>query len=424
MAVCFFDDNYDESYECDYTVKKYNIEVIVNYEIDKEIEPDNNGVKSFGLNTKFKDRDILIIDYKNKKNVLLKDAYYCGHTNVWGTPDGGSKAKFSSRYYFCDKNYDKLCNLKKTPKVSKIRMYSGLINELIGHPSLFEEDVDDEFVIKLKRNTIRKNIILGINNIKEIILSDDWSHIHSYKNNDISIKLTGYLEIVLNKRINYYDIYDYIKETMVYLQLIRPNKLKIDKITVFIDDAYYELSIPINELEYSDKYISNSVSTDFIEFLTKCYNLIPYRKSKSEIRNIPYIIFETSRNLEDNFLMFYKFIECYYKKQNITTNFTSYSIINNYKKSSTMRNEEIENLSQEIICLRNHYVHSGYFLKNDSLKINFKKVGRKSNPKNYTVNKIDVDWIYEKTKILYEIVIDIIFKNMLNFEQYKFEKKF
>lgn len=122
--------------------------------------------------------------------------------------------------------------------------------------------------------------------------------------------------------------------------------------------------------------------------------------------------------------MFYKFIECYYKKQNITTNFISYSIINNYKKSSTMGNEEIENLSQEIICLRNHYVHSGYFLKNDSLKINFKKVGRKSNPKNYTVNKIDVDWIYEKTKILYEIVIDIIFKNMLNFEQYKFEKKF
>lgn len=39
-----------------------------------------------------------------------------------------------------------------------------------------------------------------------------------------------------------------------------------------------------------------------------------------------------------------------------------------------MGNEEIENLSQEIICLRNHYVHSGYFLKNDSLKINFKKL--------------------------------------------------
>lgn len=88
---------------------------------------------------------------------------------------------------------------------------------------------------------------------------------------------------------------------MVYLQLIRPNKLKIDKITVFIDNAYYELNIQISELEYNDKYISNSVSIDFIEFLTRRYYLIPYRKSKSDIRNIPYIIFETSRNLKNIF---------------------------------------------------------------------------------------------------------------------------
>lgn len=424
MAVCYFNDDYDTSYSCEYLIKKNVIEVVVNYEIDEEIESDSNGVKSFGINTKFEERDILIIDHKNKKNYLLKDAYYSGHSNVWGTPDGGSKTKFISRYYFCDKNYDKLCKLKKTPKVNKIRMHSSLINELIGHPSLFEDNIGDEFIIKLKRNTIKKNIDLGINNIKEIVLSDDWSHIHSYKNNDISIKLSGYLEIVLNKKINYYDIYDYIKEVVVYLQLIRPNKLKIDKITAFIDNTYYELNIPISELEYNDKYISNSVSIDFIEFLTRCYYLIPYRKSKSEIRNIPYIIFETSRNLEDNFLMFYRFIECYYKKRNITTSFISYSITSNYKKGSTMENEEIEKLSQEIICLRNHYVHSGYFLKNNSLRITFKKVGRKSNPENYTVNNIDVDWIYKRTKILYEIVIDIIFKNMLNFDQYKFEKYF
>ena len=53
--------------------------------------------------------------------------------------------------------------------------------------------------------------------------------------------------------------------------------------------------------KYNDKYISNSVSIDFIEFLTRRYYLIPYRKSKSDIRNIPYIIFETSRNLKNIF---------------------------------------------------------------------------------------------------------------------------
>ena len=37
---------------------------------------------------------------------------------------------------------------------------------------------------------------------------------------------------------------------------------------------------------------------------------------------------------------------------------------------------------------------------------------------------VDFDWIYERTKILYEIVIDIIFKNMLQYENYGFNKHF
>ena len=56
---------------------------------------------------------------------------------------------------------------------------------------------------------------------------------------------------------------------------------------------------------------------DALTFLSKCYKLIPYRNGKSEFRNIPYVIFDYSRNIEDTFLMLYKTIECYYKKQNI-----------------------------------------------------------------------------------------------------------
>ena len=72
-------------------------------------------------------------------------------------------------------------------------------------------------------------------------------------------------------------------------------------------------------------------------------------------------------------------------------------------------------------CLRNRYVHSGYYIKNNSLKITFKDLdGKTSKLKNYTLNNIDVKWIYERTKILYSIAIDIIFKNMLGYEKYKF----
>lgn len=427
MAVCFFNDDYKNRYSCEYTIKQNGIEVIIDYEIDQEIESDANGIKSFGINTKFSERDILIVDYNNKINYLLKEASYNGHTEVSGTPDDSYKTKFFSYYYFCDKDYNKLVNLKRNPKVKKIRVYSNIINEFIGHPSLYEEKINDELVIKLKKNAIKHSVSINKNNIKNLIISDDWNHVHSFKDNDIKIKLNGYVEIEISKRINYYDVYEYIRELMIYIQLLRPDKMIINKICVFIDDAYYEYFLPLREVKYTDSYVEKSVKDDFFVFLSKCYDLIPFRNSKTEVRNIPYIIFNTSRNLEDNFLTFYRFVECYYKKQKIkgiVNNFISYSFENNYKKSKTITECEKERLCQEIISLRNHYTHSGYYIKNNSLKIKFKKVGKKSNPKNYTENNVDVDWIYKRTKILYDIVIDIIFRNMLRIEDYNFKRHF
>ena len=122
---------------------------------------------------------------------------------------------------------------------------------------------------------------------------------------------------------------------MTYIQLLKPDKLRINKITVCIDDTYYGFFSLLKENKYKSSSIENSVSDDILFFLSKCYKLIPYRNSKSEIRNIPYVIFDYSRNIEDIFLMLYKTIECYYKKQNIkgiTSSFINYSIHNNYDK--------------------------------------------------------------------------------------------
>ena len=151
--------------------------------------------------------------------------------------------------------------------------------------------------------------------------------------------------------------------------------------------------VPIYASEESSS-IENSVSDDILVFLSKCYKLIHYRNSKSEIRNIPYVIFDYSRNIEDIFLMLYKTIECYYKKQNIksiTSSFINYSIHNNYDKFKKKTEDEIEDLARQIICLRNRYVHSGYYIKNNSLKITFKDLdGKTSKLKNYTLNNVDV----------------------------------
>ena len=194
-----------------------------------------------------------------------------------------------------------------------------------------------------------------------------------------------------------------------------------------VDENYYELITNQMEVKCTERYTEKAVGVGLLEFLSNCYNKIPYRKSKTEIRNIPYIVINASRNIEDNFLMFYRFIECYYKKQNIPNirkRFVSYSIRKNYASAINWTDEQIENYSQEIICLRNHYVHSGYFIKNSSLKISFGKIDGKKNSKDYTVSNLDISWIYERTKILYRSTLDIIFREMLGYDDYKFEKYF
>lgn len=74
-------------------------------------------------------------------------------------------------------------------------------------------------------------------------------------------------------------------------------------------------------------------------------------------------------------------------------------------------------LSREIVCLRNHYVHSGYFIKNSMLKI--------SKPKDETtfqeyVMNANFNWLFERTNILRKISIDIIYKEILGYDKYSY----
>lgn len=425
MAVCYLDKRYNEKYDCQYEIKNNGIEIIVNYDITDEI-PENNGLRILTNSTKFKNMDILIIDYYKGVNYLLKNAYYSGGSTVSGTPDGGYKTKFFSNIYFYDKKYERLYEIEDN-NIKKIKIYSNIINDFIGYPSLSQEKSDKEYVIRLKKDTEKKSIEINENNIKSLKISDDWIKKEDLRNNEINIKLDGFIEIELNDNINYDDTNNYVYELMNYFQLIKPCKFKINKILVEIEKKYYALYLPITEIEYVTSYVENSVDDNLSKFLLNCYNKIPYRNSKNEIRNIPFIIIRTSRNIEDNFLMFYRFIECYYKKQKITDiqqNFIKYSIDNNYDKNKKMTSEEKEKLVQEIISLRNHYVHTGYYIKNQKLWIIYPKVNKKANPKNSIATNIDFNWIYEKTLILYKIVIDIIFTNMLGYEKYKYNKHF
>lgn len=424
MAVCYFNDKYDEKYDCQYEIREDSIEVVAKYDIMDEI-PEINGLRAFCSNTEFNKRDILIIDNQAKMNYLLKAAHYCGHTEVLGSPDGGYKTKFATRCYFKYGDYEKLCDISNSKNIKKIRVYSKMINELIGYPSVSKEENENEYIIKLKKDIAKLKIEINKNNIKYIEISDNWKSEFNTKINKIDIDLNGYIEINLNRNIMYEDVLEYVDELIMFFQLLKPCKFSIDKVMVEINKTFFELCIPMDDIKYKTSYIKNSVKEDLLQFLFKCYTKIPYRNSNNEIRNIPFIVLHTSRNIEDNFLMFYRFIECYYKQQpikDIKSSFIRYSIENNYKDKE--KNLNPENLEREIICLRNHYVHNGYHIPNQKLYISFPKIGKKATPKNYRADNVNFDWIYERTNILYKIVIDIIFKNMLQYDNYEFNKPF
>ena len=205
------------------------------------------------------------------------------------------------------------------------------------------------------------------------------------------------------------------------MELLRPDKRELKKVYVQIDSKYYELN---HKAFYEDninrKMVKLAISDSIEDYLSRCYMKLPIRNSNNANRNIIHVIFNKPRNIEDSFLLFYRFVECYYKRKNYRTNY----LIKSLTESKNIyleyfRDEELENVIQEIICLRNHYIHSGYYIHRGQLPIKFKD----DKSKNYSA-KADINWIYKRTKMLYYVTIDILYKQILNYDTYDYSKHF
>lgn len=369
MAVCYFNRDYSKKYRCQFEKKDNGILMKIEYDISNEIES-IDGVKIFGINTEIDSRDILIIDYEKKANYLLKDAYFFGRYNIYETPDGNEFSSFFSSMYLSTNNYTDFNDFPEIQKISEIKIYSTELNSFIGKPSCSEVNNDKLISITLNRENTKTEIHTDKLNVKDIFIADNWivEHINNTK---INIKFDGYIEYILNNEIEYEDCYQLVYELMIYMQLLIPNKFKIDKISIKINDKFYNIILPLKEIEYKEKHVFPSVNVSIFDFLKECYNKIPYVNGNVDSRNIPYIIMNTSRSIEDNFLMFYRFIENFYKNKGNLDDFIEVSIRNNYKKEI---NFDIEDFTRECVSLRNHYVHDGYYIPNNELEITYKSL--------------------------------------------------
>ena len=417
MATCYFNNNLDKGYRCEYEVTDEKISVDVE---DYDIEDENpSGIST--SNTCYVERDILIVDSVQKKSYLLKRAWFGGWNSRSGTLDSAIISKFSANDYFEASDGKILSMLPSVPKVEAIRIYSEAISDYYRHPSVLIKDTEDQLIFTLNNERKEVEAEINKNNIKKIVLGDDWNSISN--NTSIAIRMNGYFGASFIETVDYTDIYKYVREIMVYMQLYYPGKFKINKMLLRIDGKnYLFVSKFTRPIEYSDRFIKFSVKDGLLEFLKKCYINMPYRDTEGATRNIPYVVMKTYRNVEDNFLMSFRFLEHYYKAKN--PKWSNWKVIrkaiSNHYKDKELDSETIEKEVREILALRNHYVHRGYYIHETKLLVTYKEDNVE---KKYYV-EANVSWLRDRVKMLYNLVIDIIFTEILGYQEYSFRNVF
>ncbi len=417
MAVCFFNNNLSKSYRCTYSFDEdAELSVNVEYDVVEEI-PSENGVRFVGSFV-YPNRDILIADSENKKYYLMKNAYYTGNSNRYAVVDSKSITIFKSSVYFSHETFDGLTKLVEKPKCDAIRIFSKDFIRFVGLKSVKLVLAEDKVIITLSKTEEPVDFDISTTKIKGIKYRDSWEEKQDLKHGRMSIDITPYIEIQFKRKQKYEDVHKFVFELALYMQLFAKGSFKLDKICVCVSNEWYGLNCSVRKFNYSEKN-KNHVDDQLPSFLKKCYLSIDYSfTTKTWLRNISYAVGNHSRNLEDTFLLFYKFIECFYKAKNekgASRSFISRAIEEHYvdKKYSE---EELKKLSREIVCLRNHYVHSGYFIKNYCLRISQPKDDSSFLP--YTAN-VDFEWIFSRTDILNKITLDIIYREILGYEHYR-----
>ena len=420
MAKCYFECDIKRGYPCEYEVVDEKIIIKVDYDIGDEIE-EINGVRAWPASPTFKQRDLLVVDGNEKKSLLIKNASYSGMNSRFGSLDDISITSFMAYEWFESADLQRLLQLyDESLKVKSIKIYSETISEYYKHPRVTMNKKADELNIHLSKEKKTESVSINHNNIDCLLMGDDWNCVS--KLSSMAIEMDGYIEILLKTEVDYTEVYKYIYELMIFMQLYYPAKFKVSKVKLNISDNEYRFVTKVlKSIQYTDKNINYSVKEKMLLFLKRCYTKIPYRDIQGDVRNIPYVIMNSYRNIEDNFLMFYRFIEFRYKRKKHYDEQEDYvkEAIYEHYKCGDLCEDWVQAQSKEIVCLRNHYAHEGYYIHNSVLKINYKRRA----DCNYEVIA-DFEWLYKKTKILYLMVIDIIFTEMLGFQEYDFQKRF
>jgi len=422
MIVCIFDNDKENKYQCFYECQNGEITIKVLKELYDD-EYSSIGIHRFGKEKQeYSTKNITIFDQEAKRYFKIFDCTISGRSSFYGPIESSEAVTYTSGFYIESQRFDTILEVPINPKINSIKIFDEALSYVYGYPSFSKIENEESHTLIFDKKSPVITIPINKWNVKSINLLDTWT-IKANRDDgfNLNAELIVYAEILLKNKIKLCDVFDYVREFELYMELLQTTKRNLKKVLIEINSNNYEINYAsLLENNKNSKSSQTTVVGNVADYLLNCYTSLPIRKSNVSNRNIPYVLFNKHRSVEDSFLLFYRFVECYYKKGNYQDTYLSKSFIDAkeiYLKY--FKEEDFDNVLQEIISLRNHYVHSGYYIHGERLAIKFKE----DKNKNHSA-KADFEWIYLRTKFLYYVAIDIIYRQKLGYEKYTYRKHF
>ena len=410
MVKCYFDNNFNTLFDCDYSNNNNVINVTI-YENSTNFRSESLFENELQKQPLYYSKiyNITILDYKNRKFYKLYNAIKLG-TEMG---EGNVSERFKSDVYLFTQKLNNIKKVDNNSDITSIKLYNEFFQYLFPIKCLLQKRNEDFYEIRVEKNLPRKDIYINSNNVKKLSLLDECLIKTNHENSiNVNINTCKCCEIVLNKSIKFFEVFKYITDFDAYFNLIFNESRRSYKVLLKIINEYFELTYK-DQFSYTTKNSSLPIiEGDYFEFIKRCYCLLPFDKKSDYKYNIKIIsLYNDYKNMEDIFMSYYRFIEFYYKS-NGKKHFIEY-IVNKYEyifKDYFSSAEMTKDFPFEIISLRNHYAHTGYYIKNNKLRV-------EKNRQFLYYKDIDTLWIAKLMKCLKKVFYKIVLLEILGYDE-------
>ena len=398
MVYCYFDNNLEDVFNCEYEVTNDELRIDVDFSDNSA----NIFQESFHSGDKLVHaKTITIIDNDAKTYIKTFYAFENKFQTFFGAPFVRTQKSYVAKIYFSANSATELQKLDSNVELDNLMFFHECLDLYCINKSR-HIDNDDEYK-QIQITLIREennDVFLAVrrNNIQTAFISCHWKMLP--KKNRITIDYKNILKLKFKKRIPLSLICKYHDLMSCMFNLYSPTNTPLYDIEFTYQDTTYKFHHRHLLYKPSFKLSTNKkLDIDLDKFIESYLNNISIKHIETNLLN-PFR--EKGKTFaEDTFLINYRFIECNLKKDNKC--WLESILKENRKLINSLGINYNTKLHFFMETLRNHYAHEGYYIENHRLPI------RKGNGKKKVVtDKIIIGFSRITKALAYKVMLNKI----------------